>query len=128
VVTNPSIVAIIASDARDGPGANRDVRGRFLREGIGRHDRASRHWTLVGAERGERDRQAGPDACDRQRHADHAGRRDEHLLDGTADEASGQGRHVPRRLDAFVAGAGVRAPAVDDDGSGCSAGTLEMLA
>ena len=82
---------------------------------------------LRSRQRSERLRDAAAEPVHRQVHADDAGRGDQHLLDWTADELGGLGRHCARVGHAEVAGARVRAAAVDDDGAGHSAGGTQML-
>ena len=53
---------------------------------------------LIRAERGDRRRQPAPDLVDRQRDADDAGRRHQHLLGRAPDERGGFGRHLARDL------------------------------
>ena len=98
----------------------------LLRERIGRHDRARRVGVRVRAQR-----LVGGDDPRRhrariERHADDAGRGDQHLLGFAAEGARGLGRHQLGHLVPGVAGAGVGAAAVDDDGAGAAAGRGEV--
>ena len=56
------------------------VYGRFLRAGVGGEDRLRRVGAADGRELRHRLLEPGEHALDRQRHPDHAGRQDEHLL------------------------------------------------
>ena len=62
---------------------------------------------------------------DRQRHADHAGREDEHLLGSQPEEVRRPFRSGARVREALLARRSVRVPGVDDDGARLRA--LEVL-
>ena len=96
---------------------DRGARRRFLRKRIRRHDRARRGAALVRAERSKRCGQAAANFFDRQRDADDASGSDKNMLGRAADKARRFGSHVASGLQTLLAGAGVGASAVDNDGA-----------
>ena len=79
-------------------------------------------------ERGGCRRDARADPCEIERHADHAGRRDQDVLGRAAERAGGRSGHVARDVHPGLAGTRVRAAAVDDNRSGAPAGFRQVFA
>ena len=108
----------LRADAARVPGRQRDVERRAA-------SRTRRSWRSRARTRRRRPAASSPraariaarDAVHRQRHADHAGRRDRDLLLVHAGRHRGGALHARGVLQPAVAGRGVRVAGVDDDGA-----------
>ena len=84
------------------------VSDRFLRVGVGRHDRGGRSGAALRRQCTSRSAYAGDDVAERQRRADHSRREDEHLLGGEVEQARGLGRRRAGVEQPALAGCRVR--------------------
>jgi hypothetical protein len=103
-----------------------DRRAR-LRKRIGRHDGHRRIGGAVRRQRRPGRRHAGPHLFEVERHADDAGRRDEHEFVAHTEGIGGRGGHALGHGHAGVTRAGVGAAAVDDRARAQAAGARQVF-